>query len=400
VTTRFGRGLLVAVIALFTAALLLVLSVVPAAAEVTLQDVETAREELRRVSARLEGRLAEYEAMVVEEVILREQLDLLVVDLTARERELLLARLAVRARVADMYMSAAIEAPAGALAVSHLSQIPARFAYLASVARTDREVVNRLERARRDFAAQQEAVSEAIAYQESLVEEMDRALDDIYADLEQTNAEYQAVKAEWDAQEAERLRREEEERRYREWLATSTTTTAPPETSAPPTTNPGDTTTTTSGGDSTTTTAGTTTTTVPPPPPNPGVRVCPVDGATTFRDSWGEPRPGGRAHTGTDMMSPVGTPLVAIEDGVIWSPNWHYAGGIGLYINGDSGDRWYYAHMQGYAPGIVDGVRVSAGQLVGYVGQTGNAASPHLHIGYLPGAAYYANPYPIVASVC
>ena len=59
--------MLIAVIAWFTATLLLVLSVLPAAAEVTPQDVETAREQLRRVSARLEGQLAEYEAMVVEE---------------------------------------------------------------------------------------------------------------------------------------------------------------------------------------------------------------------------------------------------------------------------------------------------------------------------------------------
>ena len=141
----------------------------------------------------------------------------------------------------------------------------------------------------------------------------------------------------------------------------------------------------------------TTTTTLPS---RPGVRVCPVDGATTFRDSWGEARPGGRGHAGVDMMAAMGHPLVAIEDGYIWSPNWHYAGGNGLYIDGDSGDRWYYAHMQGYAPGIRDGLRVAAGQLVGYVGETGNAASPHLHLGWLPGGVYYENPYPVVAAIC
>ena len=128
--------------------------------------------------------------------------------------------------------------------------------------------------------------------------------------------------------------------------------------------------------------------------------VCPVDGAVTFRDSWGEPRPGGRTHTGTDMMAATGTPLVAIENGYIWYMSWHYAGGNGLYIQGDSGDRWYYAHLDGYAPGISTGVSVSAGQVVGYVGSTGNASVPHLHIGYLPGGAYYANPYPIMAEVC
>ena len=100
------------------------------------------------------------------------------------------------------------------------------------------------------------------------------------------------------------------------------------------------------------------------------------------------------------MMAARGTPLVAIEDGYIWYMSWHYAGGYGLYIQGDTGDRWYYAHMDSYAAGIRTSVRVSAGQLVGYVGDTGNASTPHLHLGYLPGGAYYANPYPIVAAVC
>lgn len=120
----------------------------------------------------------------------------------------------------------------------------------------------------------------------------------------------------------------------------------------------------------------------------------------TFRDSWGEPRSGGRTHTGVDMMAATGTPLVAIESGRIYSPNWHYAGGLGLYIRGDSGDTWYYAHLDGYASGIVDGVRVNAGQLVGWVGTTGNASVPHLHLGQIQGGVTYINPYPAVAAIC
>ena len=100
------------------------------------------------------------------------------------------------------------------------------------------------------------------------------------------------------------------------------------------------------------------------------------------------------------MTAAKGTPLVAIEDGYIWYMSYHYAGGKGLYIQGNSGDRWYYAHMDAYAPGIKTGVKVTAGQLVGYVGDTGNARNPHLHIAYLPGGAYYANPYPIIAQIC
>ncbi|MCB2224194.1 MAG: peptidoglycan DD-metalloendopeptidase family protein [Actinobacteria bacterium] len=382
----------------------------PAAAEVTAQEVEEARARLREVNDQLSTQVEAYDAAVVREVELRDRLDQIVVDLGTRERELALARREAKSRVADMYMSAGSqEQDLGVLAADRFSQAPARKAYLESVAQTDREVVVQLDAARLGYERQQALLEETVAEQEGLRAEMETLLGDIYLELEQANAEYQEVKQAWDEQEAER--------RYQEWLATSTTTTtttAPPATTttvaATTTTVGGGTTTTTEGGATTTTGAGTTTTqaattTLPPTttttlPPNPGTRVCPVDGAVTFRDSWGEPRPGGRTHTGTDMMAALGTPLVAIEDGYIWYMSWHYAGGNGLYIQGDTGDRWYYAHLDAYAPGLSIGMRVSAGQLVGYVGETGNASVPHLHLGYLPGGAYYDNPYPIVAGIC
>jgi murein DD-endopeptidase MepM/ murein hydrolase activator NlpD len=374
----------------------------PAAADVTVDEVEEARARLREINLELSDRVAEYEESVVREVELRDRLDGLLVDLAARERELTAARLAARERVAEIYMSAGSHEGASILAVGEFSQVPARRAYLDTVAQTDREVIVRLDAARSDYERQQGLLEEVLATQEALRSEMESLLEGIYAELESANADYQQIKTEWDRQEAER--------RYLEWLATSTTTTTttlPPPTTQPPTTTTqagpstteGDTTSTTAG-TTTSTAATTTTTTLPPPPPQPGVMVCPVDGATTFRDSWLEPRPGGRQHHGVDMMAAEGTPLVAIEDGYIWYMAWHYAGGNGLYIQGDSGDRWYYAHMQGYAPGLTIGMPVSAGQLVGYVGDTGNATVPHLHLGWLIGGAYYENPYPVVAAIC
>ena len=128
--------------------------------------------------------------------------------------------------------------------------------------------------------------------------------------------------------------------------------------------------------------------------------MCPVAGPNTFRDSWGEPRSGGRTHKGTDIVAAQGVPLVAIESGTIWSPNWHYLGGIGLYLRGDTGDVYYYAHLSAYGPGISDGVRVGAGQVVGYVGTSGNAATPHLHLGYQPGGGPLTNPYQLMVKLC
>jgi len=130
--------------------------------------------------------------------------------------------------------------------------------------------------------------------------------------------------------------------------------------------------------------------------------TCPVDGATTFTDTWGDPRPGGRQHHGTDLLAAEGTPLVAIESGRIWSPNWDSDGGLGLYIRGDSGSTWYYAHLSAYVTGLYDGMPVEVGQLVGYVGHTGNASVPHLHLGWYPDGYGYpsADPYPIVLQLC
>lgn len=378
----------------------------PALAEVTRGDVEDAREALRQVRERLADEVADYEAAVSEEAALLDTLDRLRVQLTARERELVLARGAARERAAEMYMTAGGTGPVTGTR-DDVERLPTRHVYLESVSQTDREVVNRLEMARRDFEQQRTLVEQAVVAQEVMRLEMERLVTLIYGELEDANAEYQAVRAEWDAQEAERLRLEQEARELREFLATSTTTTTLPPTTTtrpgPTTTRPNATTTTTAAPTSTapaatTSTAPATTTTLPAAPP--GTRVCPVDGATTFTDSWGDPRPGGRTHTGVDMLAAEGTRLVAIEAGVIWNPGWHSAGGLGLYIRGESGDIWYYAHLSAYVSGLTGGMRVAAGQLVGYVGHTGNASTPHLHLGWQPGGGAYQNPYPVVAGLC
>lgn len=395
--------------ALAAALALLIVGVPVALAEVTPGDVEDARDQVRRVTERLADEVAAYEAAVSAEADLADRLDRLQVQLTARERDLVLAQRAARFRVAEMYMTAGAVPPASAATAGDaVARLPARSVYLASLADTDREVVNRLEAARRDVVQQRSLLESAVADQAVLRADMERLVSVIYGELERANEEYQAVRAEWEAQEAERLRREEEERARREFLATSTTTTTRPPTTtttrpAVTTTRPTATTTTvvavtTTTPVTTTTTTPATTTTVAPSPP--GTRVCPVDGATTFNDSWGAPRPGGRTHTGTDLLAAEGTPLVAIEAGYIWSPGWHSAGGLGLYIRGDSGDIWYYAHLSAYVTGLVGGLRVEVGQRVGYVGHTGNASTPHLHLGWQPGGGAYANPYPIVAGLC
>jgi murein DD-endopeptidase MepM/ murein hydrolase activator NlpD len=130
--------------------------------------------------------------------------------------------------------------------------------------------------------------------------------------------------------------------------------------------------------------------------------VFPVAGDVEFIDSWGYPRmsgtPSAHWHQGTDVFAAYGTPLIASENGVLARIGVGSLGGNKLWVNGDSGTEYYYAHLAAFAPGITEGQRVRAGEVVGYVGDTGNArgTSPHLHFEVHPGGLGPVNPYPIL----
>lgn len=133
--------------------------------------------------------------------------------------------------------------------------------------------------------------------------------------------------------------------------------------------------------------------------------VFPVAGKVDFIDSWGFPRMTGTRfahwHQGTDIFAAYGTPLVAVEDGVLDRIGSGTLGGNKLWVVGASGTEYYYAHLSAYAPGAVDGKRVRAGEVVGYVGNTGNAVGTpfHLHFEIHPGGGPAVNPYPVLHAV-
>jgi murein DD-endopeptidase MepM/ murein hydrolase activator NlpD len=107
------------------------------------------------------------------------------------------------------------------------------------------------------------------------------------------------------------------------------------------------------------------------------------------------------AHQGTDILAPFGTPEVACERGIITKLGSDVLGGTTLWIKGESGTYYYYAHLSRYADGIAKGTLVDAGQIVGYVGDTGNAKGgpPHLHFEIHPRGGPAVNPYPLLKVV-
>ncbi len=116
-----------------------------------------------------------------------------------------------------------------------------------------------------------------------------------------------------------------------------------------------------------------------------------------FRNDWDDPRSGGRRHRGTDLLAQSGVALLAIEDGVFERSTVGSLGGLSVYLIGDSGARYYYAHLDEVEI-MTEGQPVYAGQRIGAVGDSGNAkGSPHLHIQWAPnGDSDWANPFPLL----
>ncbi len=123
--------------------------------------------------------------------------------------------------------------------------------------------------------------------------------------------------------------------------------------------------------------------------------ACPVDGDSDFFDDWGDPRSGGRRHQGVDMVAPRGTPILAAAAGFAEMTTSNSAGKA-IWLTTPGGNKFYYAHLD-----VWEGESriVDAGDVVGYVGSTGNAGGPHLHFETHPGGVA-ENPFPAVDAAC
>lgn len=129
--------------------------------------------------------------------------------------------------------------------------------------------------------------------------------------------------------------------------------------------------------------------------------ACPIGDPVTYSDTWGAARSGGRSHKGVDMLSPIGTPIYAYEDGVVTSTKSSSLGGISLFLKGKSGNTYFYTHLSGHVSGIGPNTPVKAGQHIAHNGASGNANGiPHLHFEVWPGGGAAVNPYPYAKRAC
>ena len=111
--------------------------------------------------------------------------------------------------------------------------------------------------------------------------------------------------------------------------------------------------------------------------------VFPVFGPATFGDTFGAPRADivSGWHHGEDIFAPLGTPVVAVADGTVHTVGLNEIGVWRLWLRDEQGNEFYYAHLSAYSPLAVEGTHVHAGDVLGFLGESGDADGglPHLH---------------------
>ncbi len=332
-----------------------------------IEEVRARAQALTQEHADAESRLGELEQ------------EISTVEHDAAEAERVIAQL--RSKVRDLAVAQYVR-PDTTYVTEDLNDLALADALARIVSHGDSDALDRYRVAQADLTAASERLDTLLAEQEQAVADLAERRDELQAELVRLE---ELERQRREAEERARREAEEQARREAEALedfadaveeaeAAATTTTAAPD---------GDHGDHDDGGGTTT------------PPPSGGGITCPVPSAT-FVDTWGAPRSGGRSHQGVDMMAAHGAAVYAPVTGTV-EHRTVSTGGMSFFLYGDDGNTYFGTHMSGYA----GGGHVAAGTLIGYVGDTGNAAgTPHLHFEIWPGGGSAVNPYPATAAAC
>jgi peptidoglycan LD-endopeptidase LytH len=356
-------------LAVLVAAFLIALPALGASAEVTRAQLNEARSRVNAKQAELDGELNALDAIMVQQANTVARIDRIEAEIANRDRQIALSAYAARERAWTLYVNAGAGSASGVISAEAIGTLGAKTAYLDALVDQELDAVNELVFLQADRARLTLELEALLVEQQEMGAEIEAIAALLLAELEEINTEYRALAQQWEREEAERQRRAAAARAAAAAAAARQSGFA---SSAHV---------------------------------DPSGRTCPIPPGygNTFRDSWREPRPyRNGVHLGTDMIASEGTPLVAMESGRIafGSPSWHWAGGNQIYLRGDSGDVYYYAHLQRFASGISQGTRVGVTQIIGYVGNTGASSVAHLHLGFQPGGGPLTNPYQLLLKLC
>jgi murein DD-endopeptidase MepM/ murein hydrolase activator NlpD len=119
--------------------------------------------------------------------------------------------------------------------------------------------------------------------------------------------------------------------------------------------------------------------------------VFPVYGAASFGNTFNAPRATTGWHHGEDIFAPLGAPILAVADGIVYSVGWNRIGGLRFWLQDTAGNEFYYAHLSAFSPLAINGAQVRAGDVIGFVGNTGDAEHTpyHLHFEIHPVSLLY-----------
>ena len=278
-------------------------------------------------------------------------------EATARIAELEKALVGVRAqlneRAAELYMAGGSEPMVALLTSSSITEATDRLQYASALAQQDTDLATTVSVQAQELQWRRAQLADAVARQTVAA----ASLKTQEASISARVADYQTRVSELEQQLA---------------AEQAPPSTAPGAPSGAPSTPPG-------GG--------------PPPVSGSGwLQTCPVNGPTSFVDSFGDPRPGGRSHEGIDLIAAYGTPVVATAAGTVHHTT-SAPGGYGTVLFHDGSADWtFYTHFSSYA-GPGEGGHVSAGETIGLVGSTGDTTVNHLHFEYHPGGGAAIDPY-------